>query len=132
MLSDVMEWLNTSLAAALGCVVTKGFPGWARTSNAPPIASVELWGLAARLSEPRVGAPLSLSKPPVRVILFAKDEPQLWEMAQALGSWLENNQMALVDSTHIRIKLDSSNRHDNLTGAEQERYALEFYLSITW
>ena len=132
MLTEVMEWLAAAVAAALGVTATKGFPNWGRTSLAPPVVAVELWGLGPTQGRPRVGEPARLASPSGRLTLFGKNEPDLWRLTALFAAWAEATPAVTVDGRKVYLSFEPGSRFESESGAEQENYGLQFIISIAW
>jgi hypothetical protein len=131
MLTTVLEWLLDALPAILAAMVVKGFPNWGRPVTAPPITSVQLWGLATRQTR-RVGETDAWNNPSVRVTLFGRNEPEMWALVEKFTAWVKATPEATVGGRKVGLVCEPGQRYETQTGAEQEAYGFQFTVNLAW
>jgi hypothetical protein len=111
---DILDELNTQLAAALGVNVIKGFPDWARSTATPPLAALEITAWAPGAN--RIGGRLARRTATFRAWLFARHEPELCSLIDGLTTWGETAE-ATIDSKRVDLTLQDGLRTRRNNGA---------------
>lgn len=127
---DVYLAMNDSLAATLGCEVLKGFPTWARTTAAPPVAALEM-------QDGPVQAVGRIGGQPVyqvgwRLYLFGRDEVELITMIDLFQGWLAATRSFVVNDSRIAVSVQAAERYDGDGLVQQEQHGWVVSLTTQW
>lgn len=131
MFEELGSYVVASVGTGLGVPTVKGRPSWARTNLQPPMAAVESaqWEPGPRT---RIGQQRAVSTITFRVWLYARNEPELWGMLDALDVWLMANVCMTISGKEVRAVFTGGQRNQPDTEAQQEAYSFWTLLAISW
>lgn len=131
MILEVFESILTAYKTELSVTTSKGYPNWARPDLVTPCAALEFAGFQPY--KDRIGQTISTSSITFRGWLFARDEPQLCAMVDALIEWHRTDGSAFeAAARRVACMLQALERHDPLTSNINETHAVTFLLQVVY
>lgn len=131
MILDIYEYLLATYGTAIGATTSKGFPTWARPELSLPLVALELTGLVPGIG--RVGQQYTQTNVGYQGWLFARNEPELCAMLDALRLWHKNTGSAFeIAAQRVACSLQKAQRHEPLTDAIKEAHAVTFVVEVAF
>lgn len=130
MLQEIYEYLLASYETQLVVATIKGNPIWARPILTLPSVALEITASTPRYD--RIGQQVATLTLAYRGWLFARNEPELNTLLEALWTWHRTDGSAFeIAARRVACKLLETQRHEPLGDTVKEGYAHTFVVEVT-
>lgn len=127
---DVYEYLLSQYGSALAVATVKGYPSWGKPEVVLPCVALEF--MAWQPGHARVGQLMGTGVRGYRGWLFARHEPELCAMVDALLNWHMDHGAFEIAARGVGSGLLEVKRWEPETMTQWETHGVAFLVQATW